>query len=143
MRLFVSSSRCSRCEGQPERVHIISRHNSYHGNSIGCVSLTGIPSRRKHFEPMLIPTTSRVSPCYPYRYKHDGETDEDYAQRLADELEAEILRIGEHKVAAFFAETVVGAAAGNLVAVPGYFKAIRKVSFHFQTPSFSQFASCR
>lgn len=29
--------------GQPERVHIISRKNSYHGNSIGCVSLTGIP----------------------------------------------------------------------------------------------------
>ena len=29
--------------GQPDRVHIISRNNSYHGNSIGCVSLTGIP----------------------------------------------------------------------------------------------------
>lgn len=49
--------------------------------------------------------TSRVSPCYPYRYKHDGESDEDYAQRLGDELEKEILRIGEGKVAAFFAET--------------------------------------
>ncbi|ORY41453.1 pyridoxal phosphate-dependent transferase [Leucosporidium creatinivorum] len=113
--------------GQPDRVHIISRHNSYHGNSIGCVSLTGIPSRRRHFEPMLIPTTSRVSPCYPYRYQKEGESDQEYSQRLADELEQEILRIGEGKVAAFFAETVVGAAAGNLVAVPGYFQEIRRV----------------
>jgi hypothetical protein len=49
--------------------------------------------------------TSRVSPCYPYRYKKEGESDEAYAQRLADELEQEILRVGEGKVAAFFAET--------------------------------------
>jgi adenosylmethionine-8-amino-7-oxononanoate aminotransferase len=103
--------------GEPERVHIISRNNSYHGNSIGCVSLTGIPvsgiplgnadlqSRRRHFEPILMQHTSRVSPCYPYRYKYDDESDEDYSQRLGDELENEIRRVGEGKVAAFFAET--------------------------------------
>ncbi|KAK4688212.1 hypothetical protein P7C73_g1914, partial [Tremellales sp. Uapishka_1] len=113
--------------GETDRVHIISRNNSYHGNSIGCVSLTGIPSRRRHFEPILMPNTSRVSPCYPYRYKHDGETDEAYANRLGDELEQEIQRVGPGKVAAFFAETVGGAAAGNLVPVPGYFQAIRRV----------------
>ena len=88
--------------------------------------------------------TSRVSPCYPYRYKLDGESDNNYAQRLADELEQEICRVGKGKVAAFFAETgereiplgfiisidgraVVGAAAGNLTPVPGYFQAIRRV----------------
>lgn len=49
--------------------------------------------------------TSRVSPCYPYRHKLDGETDEGYAERLGAELEEEILRIGEGRVAAFFAET--------------------------------------
>lgn len=54
---------------------------------------------------MLIQSTSRVSPCYPYRYKLEGESDADYAQRLADELEAEIVRVGPGKVAAFFAET--------------------------------------
>ncbi|WRT63100.1 uncharacterized protein IL334_000003 [Kwoniella shivajii] len=113
--------------GQVDRIHIISRNNSYHGNSIGCVSLTGIPSRRRYFEPILMQHTSRVSPCYPYRYKADQETDESYAERLADELETEILRVGPRKVAAFFAETVGGAAAGNLTPVPGYFKAIRRV----------------
>jgi adenosylmethionine-8-amino-7-oxononanoate aminotransferase len=49
--------------------------------------------------------TSRVSPCYPYRYKKDTESDEDYSQRLGDELEEEVLRVGPGKVAAFFAET--------------------------------------
>jgi adenosylmethionine-8-amino-7-oxononanoate aminotransferase len=49
--------------------------------------------------------TSRVSPCYPYRYKKDAESDEDYSQRLGDELEEEVLRVGAGKVAAFFAET--------------------------------------
>ena len=49
--------------------------------------------------------TSRVSPCYPYRYKKDGESDEAYAERLGQELEDEILRVGKDKVAAFFAET--------------------------------------
>lgn len=48
---------------------------------------------------------SRVSPCYPYRYQKDGESDSEYAQRLANELEEEILRVGEGKVAAFVAET--------------------------------------
>jgi adenosylmethionine-8-amino-7-oxononanoate aminotransferase len=110
--------------GELDRVHIISRNNSYHGNSIGCVSLTGIPvstaapskgsfresdrihqSRRRAFEPILMPHTSRVSPCYPYRYKLEDETDQQYAQRLADELENEILRVGSKTVAAFFAET--------------------------------------
>ncbi|KAK4705879.1 hypothetical protein P7C70_g301, partial [Phenoliferia sp. Uapishka_3] len=113
--------------GQPDRVNIISRHNSYHGNSLGCVSLTGIPSRRRHFEPMLLKTITRVSPCYPYRHQLENESDLDYSQRLAEELEAEIIRLGPGSVCAFFAETVVGAAAGNLTPVPGYFKAIRKV----------------
>lgn len=49
--------------------------------------------------------TSRVSPCYPYRYKLEGETDEAYSERLAEELEQEILRVGADSVAAFFAET--------------------------------------
>ena len=62
-------------------------------------------SRRRHFEPILMQHTSRVSPCYPYRYKKDAESDEDYSQRLGDELEEEVLRVGPGKVAAFFAET--------------------------------------
>ncbi|ORX36244.1 aminotransferase class-III [Kockovaella imperatae] len=118
--------------GKPQRQHIISRNNSYHGNSVGCVSLTGLPSRRRHFAPMLMPHVSQVSPCYPYRQQGADESDQAYAQRLADELEQEILRVGEDSVAAFFVETLGGTAAGNLVAVPGYFKAVREVCDKYQ-----------
>lgn len=62
-------------------------------------------SRRKHFEPLLIKTVSHVSPCYAYRYCLPTESLETYVERLADELEAEFLRVGPETVAAFFAET--------------------------------------
>lgn len=52
-----------------------------------------------------MPHTSRVSPCYPYRHQADDQSDAAYAQQLADGLEEEILRVGEGRVAAFFAET--------------------------------------
>jgi len=74
-----------------------------------------------------MPHVSQVSPCYPYRQQKSGESDQAYAERLAQELEEEILRVGPKSVAAFFVETLGGTAAGNLVPVPGYFKAIRRV----------------
>ncbi|GAA5852082.1 hypothetical protein JCM8547_000153 [Rhodosporidiobolus lusitaniae] len=113
--------------GQPERTHYISRLSSYHGNGIGNVSLTGIPNRRSVYEPLLIKSASRVSACNQYRGRRDGESDQSYAQRLADELEEEILRVGPTQVAAFFAETVVGASGGCMTSVEGYFPAIRRV----------------
>jgi adenosylmethionine-8-amino-7-oxononanoate aminotransferase len=70
---------------------------------------------------------SRVSPCFAYRYRPAGETDEQYVQRLAEELDGEFRRLGPETVTAFCAETVVGAAAGCVTAVPGYFKAVREV----------------
>jgi adenosylmethionine-8-amino-7-oxononanoate aminotransferase len=68
-----------------------------------------------------------VSPCYPYREQSPGETPEQYGLRLARELETTIERLGGDKVIAFVAETVGGATAGVLTAVPGYFKAVRDV----------------
>jgi hypothetical protein len=52
-----------------------------------------------------MPHTSQISPCYAYRYQLEGESDAEYAERCAAELEQEILRVGDDKVAAFFAET--------------------------------------
>lgn len=49
--------------------------------------------------------TSHIPPCYAYRYQRADETEADYALRSAGELEKEILRVGQSKVAAFFAET--------------------------------------
>jgi adenosylmethionine-8-amino-7-oxononanoate aminotransferase len=70
---------------------------------------------------------SHISPCYVYRGRYDGETEEQYGRRVADELEAEIRRLGPETVAAFIAEPVVGATLGAVPAVAGYFKRIREI----------------
>ena len=112
--------------GQPQRSHFIARRQSYHGNTLGALSVGGNQWRREPFAPLLIAAT-HVSPCYPYREQEDRETPEQYGLRLARELEATIERLGVDKVIAFVAETVGGATAGVLTPVPGYFKAVREV----------------
>ena len=112
--------------GQPQRTHFIARRQSYHGNTLGALSLGGNQWRREPFTPILIPVT-HVSPCYPYREQLVDETPRQYGERLARELDAEIDRLGSGTVIAFVAETVGGATAGVLAPVPGYFKAVREV----------------
>ena len=112
--------------GEPGRRHVIARRQSYHGNTLGALSAGGNLWRRKQFEPLLVDVT-HVSPCYAYRGKQPGETDEAYGKRLVAELESEIARLGPRNVIAFVAETVVGATLGAVPAVPGYFRAIREL----------------
>ncbi|XDZ71498.1 aspartate aminotransferase family protein [Alphaproteobacteria bacterium LSUCC0744] len=112
--------------GQPERKHIIARRQSYHGNTLGALAAGGNQWRRQNFAPLLI-ETSLISPCYAWRDKRDDETDDDYGLRVANELEAEILRLGPDQVMAFLAEPVVGATAGALCPVPGYLARIRQI----------------
>jgi len=112
--------------GEPKRTRFIAREQSYHGNTLGALSVGGNAWRRKPFKEMLI-ESSHIEPCYPYRHKSPDETDEEYGRRAADALEAEILRLGAETVAAFVAETVVGATAGVVPPVEGYFKRIREI----------------
>ena len=112
--------------GQPQRSHFIARRQSYHGNTLGALSVGGNQWRREPFAPILIPAT-HVSACYPYREQQVHETPEQYGQRLARELDAAIERLGSGNVIAFIAETVGGATAGVLTPVPGYFKSVREV----------------
>jgi adenosylmethionine-8-amino-7-oxononanoate aminotransferase len=112
--------------GQPQRRHLIARRGSYHGNTLGALAVGGNAWRRRQFEPLLI-EVSHVSPCFPYRERASGESDAQYVDRLAAELEAEILRLGADTVIAFVAETVVGATLGAVAAVPHYFERMRTV----------------
>ena len=112
--------------GQPQRRHFIARRQSYHGNTLGALAIGGNAWRREPFLPLLTPAY-HVSPCYAYRDQRPGESEEQYAQRLADELEAQILELGADTVAAFVAETVVGATLGAVAPVAGYFRKIRAV----------------
>ncbi|NIF42170.1 aspartate aminotransferase family protein [Burkholderia sp. Tr-862] len=113
-------------KGEPQRRHFIARRQSYHGNTLGALAIGGNAWRREPFLPLLI-EAHHVSPCYAYRDQHAGETDEAYAQRLADELEQKIVELGAENVAAFVAETVVGATAGAVPPVRTYLKKIRAV----------------
>ncbi|MTH98535.1 aspartate aminotransferase family protein [Roseibium sp. RKSG952] len=112
--------------GQPERRHVIARRQSYHGNTLGALSAGGNAWRRAQFAPMLIDMT-HISACYEYAEKPEDESSFDYGQRIANELEAEILRLGPDTVMAFMAEPVVGATLGAVPAVDGYFKRIREI----------------
>lgn len=112
--------------GEDERHILIARRQSYHGNTIGALSASGNLWRRQMFQPMLV-ETSHISPCYAWRDQKENETAFAYGQRVANELEAEILRLGAEKVMAFIAEPVVGATLGAVPAVDGYFRRIREI----------------
>ncbi|MEQ3672675.1 aspartate aminotransferase family protein [Pseudophaeobacter sp.] len=112
--------------GEPERRHLIARRQSYHGNTLGALAAGGNAWRRQQFDPLLI-GVSHIAPCYEYADRPEGESAFDYGQRVANELEAEILRLGPETVMGFIAEPVVGATSGAVPAVPGYFKRIREI----------------
>ena len=95
--------------GQPQRTRFIARLPSFHGVTLGSLSMGGHLFRREMFEPILLPNISHVSPCNAYRGKKDGESDEAYVERLAAELDAEFQRVGPDTVCAFVAEPIVGA----------------------------------
>lgn len=112
--------------GEPQRCHVIARRQSYHGNTLGALAVGGNAARRKPFEPLLI-GASHVSACYPYRGQQTDESDESYGERLAAELESEIVRVGSGRVMAFVAETIAGATLGAVPPVGGYFRRVREV----------------
>ena len=113
--------------GEAQRKFVIARRQGYHGNTFGALSASGNIWRRRQFEPVLIDSMHHISPCYAYRGKAADESAEAYGLRMANELETKIIELGADKVAAFIAETVVGATLGAVAATPGYFKRIREI----------------
>jgi adenosylmethionine-8-amino-7-oxononanoate aminotransferase len=111
--------------GQPQRTRTIARRQSYHGTTLGALAAGGNMMRRANYEPILSQTHSLVSPCFPYRFKHDSETDAQYLDRLIEELDNEFQRVGPDTVMAFLAEPVVGATTGCSTALPGYFPRVK------------------
>jgi hypothetical protein len=112
--------------GQPQRRHLIARRQSYHGTTLGALAVGGNAWRREPFAPLLM-DVGHIAPCYAYRGQRDGESAPAYGRRVADELEAEIQRLGADTVIAFVAEPVVGGTLGAVPSVPGYFPRIREI----------------
>ncbi|WP_289142063.1 aspartate aminotransferase family protein [uncultured Brevibacillus sp.] len=117
-------------KGKPTKNRIISRWMSYHGITMGALSMSGHVLRRKRFVPLLEDYPAITGP-YPYR-RPEGMSLEEYALSCANELETAILRVGADQVAAFIAEPVIGATAGAVVPPDGYFQRIREICDKYQ-----------
>lgn len=110
---------------RPQKRFVIARKQSYHGNTIGALCVSGHDSRRAMYSDWMSNNVRFVDPCFAYRFKRTGETDEMYVKRLSDQLETEILDLGPENVAAFVAETVSGTTLGCATPTEGYFRAVR------------------
>jgi len=112
--------------GEPQRTRFIARRQSYHGATLGSLSVGGHLKRREIYLPLLA-EAEHISPCYAYRGRRNDETEEEYGLRVANELEEALQRVGPDTVIGFVAETVVGATAGCVPPAPGYFERIREI----------------
>ena len=111
--------------GRPAKKKIISRRQAYHGVTVAAASLTGLAANHRMFDLPIANILHAGCPHY-YHFKAKGESEEDFASRLAAELEGLILAEGPETVAAFFAEPVMG--AGGVILPPAtYFSKIQDV----------------
>ena len=111
--------------GEPERDKVIGRWTSYHGATLGGLSVGGAVLRRAKYEPMLL-DMPHIPPIYCYRCPW-GLTYPSCQVTCADELEREILRVGPGRVAAFIAEPIVASVGGAIQPQPEYFPKIREI----------------
>ena len=111
--------------GKPEKKKVIARNRGYHGVTIAAASLTGLPFNHRSFDLPLDRVLHTTCPHY-WKEGRDGESEEQFATRCAEDLDALIEREGPDTVAAFWAEPVMG--AGGVVVPPrGYFDKIQAV----------------
>ena len=111
--------------GRPRKKKIISRLKAYHGVTVAAASLTGLAANHRDFD-LPIAGILHASCPHHYRFAQEGESEDDFARRLAGELDALILREDPQTVAAFIAEPVMG--AGGVIVPPKiYFREISKV----------------
>jgi len=111
--------------GEPDRSVFISRWTSYHGATLGTLSVGGARMRRKKYEPLLL-DVPHISPPYCYRCDAGG----DHAgcgERYAAELERAILDAGPGRVAAFIAEPVIASVGGAISPPDDYWPLIREI----------------
>ncbi|RCK24679.1 aspartate aminotransferase family protein [Thalassospira lucentensis] len=111
--------------GQPEKKKIISRKKGYHGVTVAAASMTGLPGNHKLFDLPIDRILHTETPHY-WRDALPGEEEEDFATRLAEQLEDLIQAEGPETVGAFIAEPIMGA-GGVIVPPRTYFEKIQEV----------------
>jgi Adenosylmethionine-8-amino-7-oxononanoate aminotransferase len=126
-------------EGHPERRKIITRVNSYHGVTAVSASVTGKPYNSLFGLPL--PGFIHVGCPHYWRFGQAGETEAEFTQRLARELEATIIKEGPDTIAGFFAEPVMGA-GGVIPPSEGYFQAVQPVLKRYGIPLIADEVIC-
>ncbi len=111
--------------GRPQKKKVVSRVKAYHGVTIAAASLTGLPANHRDFD-LPLPGFLHTACPHHYRFAEAGESEEQFATRLADELDALIVKEGPDTVAAFIAEPVMGA-GGVIVPPRTYFEKVMEV----------------
>ncbi|MGD2201126.1 MAG: aspartate aminotransferase family protein [Candidatus Bathyarchaeota archaeon] len=111
--------------GEPSRYKVIARWQSYHGNTLGALSMSGNIARRRKYVPMLL-DFPHIPPAYCYRCPF-GKVRDSCELECARALAGEIKANGPQFISAFIAEPVVGATLGTLPAPDGYFQLIREI----------------
>ncbi|KAI1840869.1 hypothetical protein JX266_012951 [Neoarthrinium moseri] len=124
-------------QGKPNKKKILSRESSYHGNTLGALSLGEFPTRQDTYQGLIRPRTPmacasdfgnlQTSRYYPHGDKIENETEEEYVDRLLRNLKMQIMLHGADTIAAIWIEPVSGAGLGCQPAGPGYLKEIKKL----------------
>jgi 4-aminobutyrate--pyruvate transaminase len=111
--------------GRPARKKFIARTKAYHGVTVASASLTGLPANHGGFD-LPLPGFLHVGCPHHYRFAQPGESEEQFAERLAAELEQTILAEGPETIAAFIGEPLMGA-GGVIVPPKGYWEKVQQV----------------
>jgi adenosylmethionine-8-amino-7-oxononanoate aminotransferase len=111
--------------GQPQRYGVISRRQSYHGSTLGAMSVSGNVARRAPYQPLL-PEWGHVSSCFAY-HNAGNLKDEDYGLACANDLDKFLCGPLGNSSAAFIFEPVVGATLGAAVPSAGYVTRIAQI----------------
>ena len=112
------------CQDQPGKKTIISRHNAYHGSTVAAASLGGMQPMHKQGG-LPIPDICHINQPYWFGEGYEEQPDA-FGKRIAAELEAKILELGEDQVAAFIAEPIQGA-GGVIVPPDSYWPEIQRI----------------
>ncbi|WP_282094580.1 aminotransferase [Epibacterium ulvae] len=113
--------------GKPEKRKIITRERGYHGVTVAAGSLTSLPANLAHFDaPLEALNILRTASPHYYTGRRGNETEEQFVDRILEELETQIQQEGPETIAAMIIEPITGA-SGVIVPPDGYYEKLQEI----------------
>ena len=117
--------------GNRQKYKVIGRWQSYHGNTIGALSMTGRSFRRRYYNPYLL-NFPHIMPPYCYRCPFHKQSPEQCGIECAYELERTINQEGPENISAFISEPVSGSSLAGVHPPKAYYRIIREICDRYQ-----------